>query len=219
MKKKKIRILIIDDHPIVCEGLTKSFEQEKNLSVCGVAEDGITALASIEKLKPDVLVVDLSLKGTDGLDLIKNIRDQKYTMPILVLSMYNESIYAERVIRAGAQGYVMKKDSIDVVIAGINEIMAGKLFLKENLKNNIMQKFFDLKDQKSSPLDNFSDRELEVYKYIGQGFSGRNIADKLLISMKTVDSYRLKIKQKLNLKNSTELLQSAIQWVQSNNIF
>lgn len=212
------RVVLIDDHPVVREGLTISFEQTKDLVVCGEASDYYEALDVIEKLQPDVAVMDLSLQGMGGLDLIKTLRKKGHKLPILVLSIHNESFYAERAIRAGAQGYIMKQETTEEVIKAVRQILQGKIYVSRELSDSIMYRFFDKNPASNSPLDRLTDRELEVYQLIGQGVSPHKIADDLCISIKTVDSYRARIKEKLNLKSGTELLQSAIQWVQSQDL-
>jgi DNA-binding NarL/FixJ family response regulator len=216
MDDKKIKILIVDDHPIVRQGLKLLLEQEAGMQVCGEAEDGEKAMAAIEENKPDFLILDVSLKGTDGIELSKNIRSLYPELPILVLSMHDESLLAERALRAGANGYLMKQEGTDKVIDAVHKIMGGKLYLSENMIETLLQKFIHGNaSPENEPLQQLSDRELSVFELVGQGIGTKQIAEKLNLSSKTIETYRENIKKKLNLKNYIELIKHAAQWVEN----
>lgn len=209
------KVLIVDDHPIVRQGLAQLIEQEEDLSVCGEAEGIEDALASAEAVAPDVAIVDIFLKDASGIELIKDLRVRCPGLPILVLSMYDESVYAERVLRAGAQGYIMKQQATEEVVTALHSILGGDIYLSSTMANRILGKVFSGKGARgSSPVDRLSDRELEVFHLIGRGIGTRQIAERLRLSHKTVETYRGHIKDKLGLANATELLQHAIGWAQ-----
>ncbi|OPY72105.1 MAG: Oxygen regulatory protein NreC [Syntrophorhabdus sp. PtaU1.Bin050] len=211
--KEKKRIFIVDDHPIVRQGLTQLINQEPDLVTCGEAEDAPSALRAIERLSPDLVIVDVSLKGRSGIELIKEIKLLGLGMPIVVLSMHRESLYAERALRAGAKGYIMKQEASEKVIEAIRKVVAGKIYLSEKMSDILLDRAFSSpSEMKGEPIDILSDRELEIFYLIGYGFKTKKIADKLNLSAKTVETYRGRIKEKLKLKDSEELLQSAIQW-------
>jgi DNA-binding NarL/FixJ family response regulator len=211
--KDKKKIFIVDDHPIVRQGLTQLINQEPDLVTCGEAEDAPSALRAIERLIPDLVIVDVSLKGRSGIELIKEIKLLGLGMPVVVLSMHRESLYAERALRAGAKGYIMKQEASEKVIEAIRKVVAGKIYLSENMSDMLLDRAFSSPSElKGEPIDVLSDRELEIFYLIGYGFKTKKIADKLNLSAKTVETYRGRIKEKLKLKDSEELLQSAIQW-------
>jgi DNA-binding NarL/FixJ family response regulator len=211
--RKAVSILIVDDHPIVRQGLENLLSQEKSMEVCAQAEDAYKAMKAIRELKPDIIVVDISLQDKSGLELIKDIHVQYPDMPILALSMHDENLYAERVLRAGAKGYVMKQQAAEKVIDAIKSIMNGQIYVSEKIAAKMMRKLVGVKsDMGLSMTDRLSDRELEVFLLIGKGYGTRQISEKLHLSIKTIESYRAHIKEKLNLADATELLQYAIQW-------
>jgi DNA-binding NarL/FixJ family response regulator len=210
------RIAIVDDHPIVRQGLAQLINREPDLAVCGDAEDAVSALGLIEDKKPDLVVVDISLNGPDGLDLLKEIRSRVPQLPVLILSMLDEAIYAERALRAGANGYIMKQEATEKVLTAIRGILAGEIYLSARMASRMLHRFIvDAAPGNRSPIAELTDRELEVFRLIGEGHGTRQIAEELHISVKTVESYQAHIKGKLALKNSRELLQSAIQWTMS----
>ncbi|HOP85778.1 MAG TPA: response regulator transcription factor [Syntrophorhabdaceae bacterium] len=212
---KKNKILIVDDHPIVRKGLSQLINQEEDLIVAGEAEDAQSALDFLKKIKPDLAIIDISLKGIDGIELIKKIKERYQDIPMLVVSMHDESLFAERALRAGAKGYIMKQEAIEKMMEAIRKVIRGEFYISENVSANIVKKFIDGKQvEKNSPLEILSDRELEVFHLIGEGYKTRQIADMLHVSVKTVESYRSNIKEKLNLKNATELIKHAIHWVE-----
>ncbi len=210
------KILIVDDHPIVRQGLSDLIEQEPDLTVCGQAETARKAMVAIKDLAPDLIVLDISLKDSSGIDLIKDIGAQLEDVAILVLSMHDESLYAERVIRAGARGYIMKAEAPDKVISAIHKVLSGQVYVSNEMAARMMSKLVGQKPNVgASAIDDLSDRELEVFGLIGQGYGTRQIAQRLHLSVKTIETYRAHIKQKLNLADAAELLQYAIQWVNS----
>ncbi len=217
VKSKKVRILLVDDHPIMRRGLAELINLEKDLVVCGEADSIHTALELIKRHEPDVALVDLSLKNESGLELIKDIHARYPKVLVLVLSMHDELFYAERVLRAGAKGYVMKQQATDLVLVAIRRILGGEVYLSDFMSSKVLRNFTSKKTEKAgSSVDQLSDRELEVFRLIGTGLGTRQIAERLSRSVKTVETYREHIKLKLDLKDSSELVQNAIQWSQSN---
>jgi DNA-binding NarL/FixJ family response regulator len=216
---RKTRIFIVDDHPIVREGLSLMMNREPDMAVCGEAEEATGALQAINSTKPDFLIVDISLSGPDGLDLLKSIRVRYPSMPVLVLSMHDESIYAERALRAGANGYIMKQEATERVLVAVRQILANKVYVSDRIANRMLQQYVKgSAGQKGSPIADLSDRELEVFRLIGEGHGTRMIAEELHLSVKTVESYQAHIKEKLALKNGRELVQRAIQWTISEDV-
>jgi len=210
---EKKRIFIVDDHPIVREGLSLMMNREPDLMVCGEAEEAAAALQAITTTRPDFLIVDISLNGPDGLDLLKSIRARFPNLPVLILSMHDESIYAERALRAGAQGYIMKQEATEKVLVAVRQILSHKIYVSDRIANRMLQQYVSGNQAATpSPIAILSDRELEVFRLIGEGHSTRTIADELHLSVKTVESYQAHIKEKLSLKNGRELVQRAIQW-------
>jgi len=209
----KRMIFIVDDHPIVRQGLALLINREPDLAVCGDAEEAGSALDRIEELRPDLVVLDISLNGPDGLDLLKTIRARDFNLPVLILSMMDEVLYAERGLRAGANGYIMKQQATEQVLVAIRRILGGEIYVSERMSNKMLHLFVGGSPaQQSSPVADLTDRELEVFRLIGEGHGTRQIADELHLSIKTVESYQAHIKEKLLLKNGRELVQRAIQW-------
>ncbi len=209
----KSKVLVVDDHPIVRQGLTLLINRESDLTVCGEAEDAHTAMQSLTETRPDILVVDISLNGPDGLDLLKNIRIRHPDLPVLILSMHDESIYAERALRAGAQGYIMKQEATEKVLVALRRILSREIYVSERIANRMLQRYIGSPSAaRPSSLADLTDRELEVFRLIGEGHSTRQIAEDLHISVKTVESYQSHIKEKLSLRSARELVQHAIQW-------
>jgi DNA-binding NarL/FixJ family response regulator len=214
--ENKTRILIVDDHPIVRQGLTELINQEEDLMVCEQAEDAAEAMGIIKKLKPDMAIVDISLKETSGMELIKDIKVKHPNLVILALSMHDESLYAERALRAGAKGYVMKAEATEKVVTAIRKILSGQIYVSDKMAAKMVRKLVGGgPDVGVSAIERLSDRELEVFRLIGQGFGTRQIAERLHLSIKTIETYREHIKEKLNLADASELLQYAIQWTHS----
>jgi DNA-binding NarL/FixJ family response regulator len=209
----KRRIFIVDDHPIVREGLSLMMNREPDLMVCGEAEEAATALQAIASCRPDFLIVDISLNGPDGLELLKSIRVRFPNLPVLMLSMHDESIYAERALRAGANGYIMKQEATEKVLIAVRQILNQKVYVSDRIANRMLQQYINgSANEMHSPIAELSDRELEVFRLIGEGHSTRMIADELHLSVKTVESYQAHIKDKLSLKTGRELVQRAIEW-------
>ncbi len=215
----KLRVFVVDDHPIVRQGLAQLINREPDLTVCGEAEQAASALHAIANEKPDILIVDISLGGPDGLELLKNIRVRYPALPVLILSMHDESIYAERALRAGASGYIMKHEAAEKVLVAVRQILSREIYVSERVANRILHHYISSTSTvKQSPLADLSDRELEVFRLIGEGHSTRTIAEELHLSIKTVESYQAHIKDKLSLKNGRELVQHAIQWVMNEKV-
>jgi DNA-binding NarL/FixJ family response regulator len=209
----KKRILVVDDHPIVRQGLALLINREPDLVVCGEAEEASGAMHVLASARPDVLIVDISLNGPDGLDLLKTIRTTHPTMPVLILSMHDESIYAERALRAGANGYIMKQEATEKVLVAVRRILNGEIYVSERIANRMLKLYITGSGTvRNSSIADPSDRELEVFRLIGEGHGTRQIAEELHVSIKTVESYQAHIKEKLSLSSARELMQHAIQW-------
>ncbi|RPI92245.1 MAG: DNA-binding response regulator [Spirochaetales bacterium] len=208
------RILVVDDHPIVYEGLEKLFSREKDLRIAGYAEDSDGAIRAVEKIRPELVIVDISLaEGVSGLELIKVLRRRYPKLPVLVLSMHEESLYAERVIRSGARGYVMKNELTAKLVDAARAVLDGKVYLSGAMSSRLLDDLMCHRQNKTiNPVDRLSDRELEVLRLVGSGNSSSDIAGKLKISIKTVETHRLRIREKLHLKNSVQLVKYAIEW-------
>jgi DNA-binding NarL/FixJ family response regulator len=210
---KKFTVLLIDDHPIVRQGLALLISREPDLTVCGEAEGARSGLQAVANLHPDIVVLDLSLSGPDGLDVLKEIRMKSGDLPVLILSMHDETIYAERALRAGANGYIMKQEATEKVLVAIRRILHGDVYLSERLTSAMLNQFVHgTASAKRSPVVNLTDRELEIFRLIGEGHSTRRIAEELHLSVKTIESHQAHIKEKLALRNARELVQHAIEW-------
>jgi len=214
MSTKPSQILIVDDHPLFREGLRQMIDHEADLKVCGEAPDAESALEAIDQLKPDLAIVDISLGGSNGIDLIKNIKTTHEDFPVLVVSMHDESLYAERALRAGALGYLMKHEPAKTVKLAVRKALKGEIYLSERMSSSMLARVVGGKSEpKESPIETLSDRELEVFQMLGQGKSVRLIAEELDLSIPTINSFRNRIKDKLHLKSSTEVMLHAIQWL------
>jgi DNA-binding NarL/FixJ family response regulator len=210
---RKSKIFVVDDHPIVRQGLGLLINREPDMIVCGAAEETQSALRAIPTLQPDVMVVDISLSGPDGLELVKTIRTRDANLAILVLSMHDESIYAERALRAGANGYIMKQEATEKVLVAIRRILRGEVYLSDRVSSKMLQQYVrGSSTARESPVADLSDRELEVFRLVGEGHGTRQIAEELHLSVKTVETYQAHIKEKLSLRNARELVQHAIEW-------
>ena len=215
-EEDKSKILVVDDHPMVREGLVRLVENEQDLMICGQADDAPEALKAISETRPDIVVTDILLKSSNGIELMKSIKAQYPKLPVLVLSMHNEALYAERALRAGAMGYIMKQEASEKLLTAIRHVLGGEIFVSDEISKRLIRQLARGKDDMAtSSVDNLSDRELEVFHLIGQGYGTSQIAEKLYLSIKTIETYRTHIKEKLNLADSRELLQYAIQWVSS----
>jgi DNA-binding NarL/FixJ family response regulator len=215
-QQEKKRVLVVDDHPIVRQGLSMLINRCDDLMVCGSAQDSSTAMEAVRTLKPDMAVVDISLKDSNGIELMKDIKAFDPALPILTLSMHEESLYAERALRAGAKGYIMKQEGTEKLISAIRIVLKGQIYISDKLAGKIINKMVSgAAETTASPIESLSDRELEVFLLIGKGQRTREISNQLHLSPKTVETYRSHIKEKLSLDSSAELLQHAIQWVSS----
>jgi DNA-binding NarL/FixJ family response regulator len=213
--RPKAKVLVVDDHPVVRQGLALLIRHEHDMEVCGEAETAHEALKAIAATEPDVAIVDLSLKGVSGLELIKDMKVRFPKLPILVLSMSDENVYAERALRAGARGYMMKEEATEKVLLAIRRVLGGQLYLSDSMASRLLTQFVAGRVAATSPIDTLSDRELEVFQLIGRGLGAGDIARTLHLSPKTIETYRAHIKDKMNLATSTELLQHAIRYVQN----
>ena len=207
------RVLVIDDHPLLRQGLAMLINQQKDLQVCGEAEDVHAALQLVAQTRPDIVIVDISLKGPDGLELLKSIRTTDPDLPVLILSMHDEAIYAERALRARANGYIMKQEATEMVLVAVRRILDGDVYLSDSMSKKMLQQYIDgAPSVLQSRIATLSDRELEVFCRIGEGRATREIAEELHLSIKTVETYQAHIKEKLGLRSGRELIQHAIQW-------
>jgi DNA-binding NarL/FixJ family response regulator len=215
-ENRKARVFLVDDHPLVREHLTALIQREADLEVCGEAADAPTALELISRQSPDLVILDISLKQSNGLELIKDLKQRWPKLPVLVLSMHDEMLYAERSLRAGALGYITKEEATVNVLSAVRKVLGGEVYLSERMAGRVMKRMVSgAKDELGSPLEVLTDRELEVFQMLGRGMGTRQIAEELRLGIKTVESYRVRIKEKLQLQDGNQLLQHAIQWVQS----
>ena len=211
-----IKVLLVDDHPLVREGLVNLISQEADLQICGEAGNEPQALELIRTVRPDVAIVDISLETGSGIELIKSIKAMFPAVTVLVLSMHDELLYAERALRAGARGYVMKREAAKKVIEAIRCVLAGQLYVSDKIAALMAEKFVEGRQPATaSPIEQLSNRELEVFQLLGLGHNTRQIADHLHVGFKTVQAYCARIKEKLKLANATELLREAIRWHES----
>ena len=212
-QKRKARILVVDDHPIVRYGISRILNKEDDLTVCGEAEDGQEALQAIEKLKPDLVLLDISLKRLDGLKLTKIIRVDYPKLPVLILSMHDETVYAHKALRSGARGYIMKEESSEKLVSAVRQVLGNEIYVSDEVKKHVLNEFGAPKDEHvKSLVDKLSDRERQIFIMIGQGYSSRIIADKLLLSVKTVETHRARIKLKLAIESNQNLLVTSAEW-------
>ena len=216
MTRAKAKIFIVDDHPLVREWLANLIEKNSDLTVCGEAEDAPTALEGIAETRADLAIIDLSLGSGSGIDLIRSIRSSFPDVAMIVLSMHDERVYAERVIRAGARGYVMKRESTKKIIDAIHEVLRGNLYLSKEMTELLVEKFMSSDPERVGlPIAQLSDRELEVFKLIGQGYEINEIAKMLNVNHKTIHTYSTRIREKLKLDSSAELLREALRWTET----
>lgn len=210
----------MEDHPITQAGLAALISRESDLYVCGEADSAPAALDQIAKLKPSIVITDIGLKTSNGIELMKNLMALCPDVPIMVMSMHDESLYAERAVRAGARGYLMKREAAEKVLPAIRAILAGDIYLSEQMKGKLLSGMVCNRKAEpvAFPLDTLSDRELEVFQLIGNGYTTREIAERLHLSTKTIDSYREHLKLKLDLENGAELVRRAIRWTRFENI-
>ena len=198
-----IRIYTVDDHPLVRQGLSQIIANEADMEICGESEDAQGAMKGVGESNPDAIIVDISLKGNNGLELIKNLK-----------AIHDETIYAQRALRAGAKAYVMKKESPNKIVDAIRKIVKGEIYVSPSVADQVLHQMVNSpKHASTSPVDRLTDRELEVVQLIGRGLSSREIAESLNLSVKTIESHRAHVKEKLSLRNATELVQFSVQWV------
>jgi DNA-binding NarL/FixJ family response regulator len=212
----KAKVLLIDDHPLLRQGLAQLINQENDLVVCGEAEDGPSAMAAVQQLEPDIAIVDLTLKERGGGDLIRQLAQAHPRLRMLVFSMHDEWLHAERALQSGARGYVMKNEPPAQVLEAIRRIVAGEIYLSERMSARLLNRLAGVKSEEdASPTSALSHRELQIFTLIGQGNSSREIAESLSVSIKTIETHRERIKDKLDLKNAIELLRYAMRYTQN----
>jgi len=212
----KKNILIVDDHPLVRKGIRSLLEQEPDFVVAGEAGNRGEVLEFLRDERPDLILLDISLHGSDGIEVTKTIRCEFEDMPILVVSMHDENLYAERALRAGANGYIMKQEVAENVIKAIRQVLSGKIYVSDNMRQKVLRDITQPNaDVKSTPMERLSDRELEVFRLIGEGRGTRQIAESLHLSIKTIETYRAHIKEKLSIRSAAELARAAVNWVES----
>lgn len=212
----KAKIFIVDDHPVLRQGLAQLINQEEDMITVGEAGDAATAMQGIDKIKPDLVLMDISLEGTSGIELTKNLLAKQPNLRVLVISMYDESVYVDRALQAGAKGYLMKREVTDHITSAIRKVLGGEIYVSDRWKEKLAQQYAVRKTKGKTDEDfssqKLSDRQLEVLQLIGQGYSTKKIAETLHISVKTVESHYATIKVKLDLENSNELIQYAVKW-------
>jgi DNA-binding NarL/FixJ family response regulator len=215
MPDQRARLFLVDDHPMIREHLHALIAREADLIVCGEAGDAPAALGQIPALRPDLVIMDITLKGSHGLELLKHLKTQLPELPVLVLSMHDESLYAERMLRAGAMGYITKQEATRNILSAIRKVLAGEVYVSERMSARMMRNLVGSPPGPARAIDTLSDRELEVFQMIGQGLGTRRIAEELKVGVKTVESYRARLKEKLRLTDGDELLQHAIEWARN----
>ncbi|KJR43289.1 two component transcriptional regulator, LuxR family [Candidatus Magnetoovum chiemensis] len=218
MPEKK-KIMLVEDHPIFRLGLAELINQEDDLIACGSATDVNGAVKELEALEPDLIIADISLKNSDGIDFVRYVKKYNRDIPVLVLSMHDEYLYAQRALHAGAKGYIMKQEAMESVVTAIQHVLSGRIYLNDNIKEHILANISDnFNTQDKSPIDRLTDRELQVFKMVGKGFTSKEIAVRLFLSIKTIGTYKERIKEKLGLKNSSELVRSAVHFEKTGHI-
>jgi DNA-binding NarL/FixJ family response regulator len=206
------RVFIVDDHPLVREGLANLINQQTDVTVCGEAEDSTSAMSGIQALQPDVILVDISLKNESGLELVKTLKNQYPDLAVIVISMHDEALYAERALHAGARGYVMKRETTKNVLTAIRRVLAGDVYVSDRVVNSMAKRMSSRKTAAAEPVERLSDRELEIFRLLGQGRTPSQIAEDLRLSLKTVQAYCARAKEKFGVTSLTELLRAAIRW-------
>jgi DNA-binding NarL/FixJ family response regulator len=207
------RVFLLDDHPMTRYGMARLIEQEADLVVCGEAESARTALDAVNALKPEVVLVDLTMPGGEGIEFIKDLRAMHPEVAVLVVSMHDEEVYAQRALRAGSRGYIMKSEGGEQLIQAIHQVLQGKIYLSEKMAGKVLEVFSGQRQRsETSTLDKLSDREFEVFRLLGQGLTTREISQRLRLGTKTVDTHRLHLRQKLGFKTGAALIKYAIQW-------
>ncbi len=211
------RILIVDDHPVFRKGVAQIIAQEEDLTVCAEADGAVSALDAMRRLKPDIVLLDILLKGSNGIEIIKLMRAEEPRLPILMLSMHDEGVYALRALRAGASGYIMKAEAPANMIGAIRKVLAGDIYVSASMAQQLVRKAIHSDAGDGSALDALSDRELEVFSLIGRGFSTSEVASDLRLSIKTIETHRAHIREKLGIKTGGELVRFALEWVAREN--
>jgi DNA-binding NarL/FixJ family response regulator len=206
------RVFIVDDHPLVREGLANLINQQSDLAVCGEAGDSAGAMAEIESTHPDVALIDISLKNESGLELVKTLQSRLPQIALIVLSMHDEALYAERALHAGARGYVMKRETTKNVLTAIRRVIGGDIYVSDRVVNSMAKRMSSRKTAAAEPVERLSDRELEIFRLLGQGRTPSQIAEDLRLSLKTVQAYCARAKEKFGVTSLTELLRAAIRW-------
>lgn len=215
----RIRILLVDDHPLMRQGLKALIAPQGRFEICGEADTAPRALELVAKHQPDLAIVDISLNSTNGIELTKGLRGRCPAMQVLIVSMHDENVYAERALRAGAKGYVMKQEASDRILVAIDQVLKGEVALSERVKGRMLQRFVEHgADALTSPMEKLSDREMEVFELLGNGYGTREIAHRLNLSVKTIDSYREHLKGKLGAATGHDLVRCAIQWTKSQGV-
>jgi DNA-binding NarL/FixJ family response regulator len=215
---KKKRIFIVDDHPIMRQGLAQLINHEPDLEMVGEAADARAALTGVLETKPDLVIIDISLPGKNGLELIKDLKASSDGVVMLVHSMHDESLYVERVLRAGAHGYIMKHEGGKKVIDAVRKVLRGEIYVSPEMSGKILEIFSGRRPSSTDPVEALSDRQFEIFQMIGQGKGTRAIAEALNVSVKTIDAHRAHIKEKLGLKSGNELVRFAVRWVENQNL-
>lgn len=216
ISKTRTRILVVDDHPMMRQGLAALINNEKDLMVCGEAESSAQAMEAIPSTKPDLVIADITLPDKSGIELIKDLLSLHPGLRVLVVSMHDESLYAERVLRAGGRGYIMKQEGGKRLMEGIRQVLAGQIYVSEKMSKRILEIFSGQRGHSGgSPVERLTDREFEVFQLVGRGKGTREIAEQLHLSVKTVEVHRLHIKEKLVIKTAAELIRFAVRWVET----
>lgn len=213
------RVILVDDHPITCQGVVALIDQQTDMRVVGQARTAVSGLELVEKTDPHVAVVDISLKGTSGIEFVKNALSVRPKLLVLMMSMYDELLYAPRAFRAGARGYIMKHEASEKILTAIRQILEGKAYISPRLKEKLAERVLVSRSHEvEDPVEQLSDREMEVFELIGDGYTTRQIAERLNLSVKTIDSYREHLKIKLHVADAPDLLQHAIRWTKSKHL-
>jgi DNA-binding NarL/FixJ family response regulator len=216
--RKPHRVFLVEDHPVTRQGFALLLNRETDMTVCGEAATAAKALSDIESLKPDLVIVDIALPGRDGLELIKNIVTFHPRLPTLVLSTLDEMVYAKRALQAGAKGYAMKHEPVEQLLMAVRQVLAGEVYLSEAMRKNLLVNSLHASSQNPVPgVDGLTDREVEVFRLIGEGLGTRYIAERLGLSISTVESHRTHIKEKLGLKSAPDLVRQAVEWLHGQN--
>jgi DNA-binding NarL/FixJ family response regulator len=217
-EKRKTQILLVDDHPVVREGLENLLNQEQDIQVCGQADNADGALEEIARVKPDIAIIDISLRLSDGIELTKILKARYPDIAVIILSIHEETVFAERALLAGAQGYLMKNVASENIVKAIRRVLRGEIYVSETVSDKFLHIIAgDKAGTTKTPIENLSDREFETFRLIGKGLKASQIAAQLHLSVKTVETYRSRIKEKLGIENAAQLLQFSISWARNQN--